>query len=37
VDAALAERIAATWVHYVGQARAHRAGKFPPVEVVAAG
>lgn len=31
VDAALAERIAATWVHYVGQARAHRAGRFPLV------
>lgn len=32
VDAALAERITATWAHYVGQARAHRAGRFPVVE-----
>ena len=29
VDAALAERIVATWKHYVEQARAHRAGRFP--------
>ncbi|HEX6615878.1 MAG TPA: gamma carbonic anhydrase family protein [Gemmatimonadales bacterium] len=29
VDAALAERIAGTWTHYVEQARAHREGKFP--------
>ena len=29
VDAALTERIAATWAHYVAQARAHRAGKYP--------
>ena len=29
VDAALAERIAETWAHYVGQARAHRAGQYP--------
>jgi carbonic anhydrase/acetyltransferase-like protein (isoleucine patch superfamily) len=29
VDAALAERIAETWAHYVGQARAHRAGRYP--------
>jgi len=29
VDAALAQRIAETWAHYVGQARAHRAGGFP--------
>ena len=29
VDSALAERIAETWAHYVGQARAHRAGRFP--------
>ena len=32
VDAALAERITATWAHYVGQARAHREGRFPAVE-----
>jgi carbonic anhydrase/acetyltransferase-like protein (isoleucine patch superfamily) len=31
VDAALAERIAETWAHYVGQARAHRAGQYPAV------
>ena len=29
VDAALTERIAGTWKHYVEQARAHREGKFP--------
>ena len=29
VDAALAERIAETWAHYVGQARAHRSGQYP--------
>jgi carbonic anhydrase/acetyltransferase-like protein (isoleucine patch superfamily) len=29
VDAALAERIASTWSHYVEQARAHRAGRYP--------
>jgi carbonic anhydrase/acetyltransferase-like protein (isoleucine patch superfamily) len=29
VDAVLTERIAATWAHYVAQARAHRAGKYP--------
>ena len=29
VDAALSERIAETWAHYVGQARAHRAGQYP--------
>ena len=33
VDAALAQRIAATWSHYVEQARAHKAGRFPMVEV----
>jgi carbonic anhydrase/acetyltransferase-like protein (isoleucine patch superfamily) len=32
VDAVLAERIAFTWSHYVEQARAHRAGRFPLVE-----
>jgi carbonic anhydrase/acetyltransferase-like protein (isoleucine patch superfamily) len=31
VDAGLAKRIAETWAHYVGQARAHRAGKYPMV------
>ncbi len=31
VDEALTARIAATWTHYVGQARAHRAGNFPLV------
>jgi carbonic anhydrase/acetyltransferase-like protein (isoleucine patch superfamily) len=31
VDAALKERIAATWAHYVKQAEAHRAGKYPMV------
>ena len=31
VDAALSERIATTWAHYVAQARAHRAGGYPPV------
>jgi carbonic anhydrase/acetyltransferase-like protein (isoleucine patch superfamily) len=29
VDQALAERIAETWSHYVQQAKAHRAGKYP--------
>ncbi len=29
VDAALAERIAGTWRHYVEQSRAHRAGRYP--------
>jgi carbonic anhydrase/acetyltransferase-like protein (isoleucine patch superfamily) len=29
VDAALTQRIADTWAHYVGQARAHREGRFP--------
>lgn len=29
VDAALAARVAATWAHYVEQARAHRAGRYP--------
>lgn len=29
VDQALAERIAETWSHYVEQAKAHRAGKYP--------
>lgn len=29
VDAALTERIKATWTHYVKEARAHRAGRYP--------
>ncbi len=29
VDERLASRIASTWAHYVGQAKAHRAGKYP--------
>lgn len=29
VDLGLAERITETWSHYVEQARAHRAGRFP--------
>jgi carbonic anhydrase/acetyltransferase-like protein (isoleucine patch superfamily) len=29
VDAALAERVTATWTHYVKEARAHRAGRYP--------
>jgi carbonic anhydrase/acetyltransferase-like protein (isoleucine patch superfamily) len=29
VDAGLAERVAATWQHYVQEARAHRAGRYP--------
>ena len=29
VDAVLTERIAATWAHYLAQARAHRAGEYP--------
>jgi carbonic anhydrase/acetyltransferase-like protein (isoleucine patch superfamily) len=29
VDDALAERIADTWKHYVKEARAHRAGRYP--------
>jgi carbonic anhydrase/acetyltransferase-like protein (isoleucine patch superfamily) len=29
VDPALASRIAGTWSHYVEQAKAHRAGKYP--------
>jgi carbonic anhydrase/acetyltransferase-like protein (isoleucine patch superfamily) len=33
VDAGLAERIAATWAHYVEQARAHRSGRYRMVEV----
>lgn len=33
VDAGLSARIAATWSHYVEQARAHKAGRFPMVAV----
>jgi carbonic anhydrase/acetyltransferase-like protein (isoleucine patch superfamily) len=29
VDSALAERVAATWSHYVEEARAHRSGQYP--------
>jgi carbonic anhydrase/acetyltransferase-like protein (isoleucine patch superfamily) len=36
VDAALTQRIADTWSHYVAQARAHRAGRFPLVGVTGA-
>ena len=32
VDTALSARIAETWSHYVQQARAHKAGRFPIVE-----
>ncbi len=32
VDTPLTERIAFTWAHYVKQARAHRAGRYPAVE-----
>ena len=31
VSEALTQRIAETWSHYVGQARAHRAGRYPMV------
>lgn len=31
VDPGLAERVAFTWRHYVEQARAHRAGRYPMV------
>jgi carbonic anhydrase/acetyltransferase-like protein (isoleucine patch superfamily) len=33
VDSALVERAAATWKHYVKEARAHRAGRYPLVDV----
>jgi carbonic anhydrase/acetyltransferase-like protein (isoleucine patch superfamily) len=29
VDSALAQRVAETWQHYVEEARAHRAGRYP--------
>lgn len=29
VDSGLADRIAATWAHYVEEARAHRSGRYP--------
>jgi len=32
VDASLARRITETWSHYVEQARAHRAGRYPMFE-----
>jgi carbonic anhydrase/acetyltransferase-like protein (isoleucine patch superfamily) len=32
VDAELARRVAATWSHYVEEARAHRAGRYPLVQ-----
>jgi carbonic anhydrase/acetyltransferase-like protein (isoleucine patch superfamily) len=32
VDDALAERVAATWSHYVEEARAHRAGRYPLID-----
>jgi carbonic anhydrase/acetyltransferase-like protein (isoleucine patch superfamily) len=32
VDSELADRVAATWKHYVKEARAHRAGRYPLVE-----
>jgi carbonic anhydrase/acetyltransferase-like protein (isoleucine patch superfamily) len=32
VDAALAERVKATWTHYVEEARAHRSGRYPLVK-----
>jgi carbonic anhydrase/acetyltransferase-like protein (isoleucine patch superfamily) len=31
VDASLAERVAATWRHYVDEAKAHKAGSYPLV------
>jgi len=31
VDAALRDRIAETWTHYVELAREHRAGRYPPM------
>jgi carbonic anhydrase/acetyltransferase-like protein (isoleucine patch superfamily) len=37
VDAALSERVAATWAHYVEQARAHRAGRYPLREATRGG
>ena len=32
VDTALTQRIAETWSHYVDQARAHRAGRYPVLD-----
>jgi carbonic anhydrase/acetyltransferase-like protein (isoleucine patch superfamily) len=32
VDAALADRVKATWSHYVEEARAHRSGRYPLVK-----
>jgi carbonic anhydrase/acetyltransferase-like protein (isoleucine patch superfamily) len=34
VDPALAARIAETWAHYVAQAQAHRAGRYPMVQAL---
>jgi carbonic anhydrase/acetyltransferase-like protein (isoleucine patch superfamily) len=36
VDERLARRIAGTWSHYVEQAKAHRAGRFPLIREAAA-
>jgi carbonic anhydrase/acetyltransferase-like protein (isoleucine patch superfamily) len=33
VDAALSSRVTATWSHYVDQARAHRSGRYPLIEL----
>lgn len=32
VDATLTQRIADTWAHYVAQAKAHRAGRYPALD-----
>jgi carbonic anhydrase/acetyltransferase-like protein (isoleucine patch superfamily) len=32
VDAVLAERVSATWTHYVEEAKAHKAGRYPLVQ-----
>jgi carbonic anhydrase/acetyltransferase-like protein (isoleucine patch superfamily) len=32
VDATLAERVAATWSHYVKEAKAHKSGRYPLVQ-----
>ena len=36
VDERLARRIASTWSHYVEQAKAHRAGRYPLIRAAAA-
>jgi len=33
VDAALADRVRATWSHYVEEARAHRSGRYPLLQL----